>query len=68
MFDATKYKTQYNKEKYYNAKIKIPKEKKEVLDALVETTGKSINRLFVEAVEKQHNVDLTIVEERLKQL
>lgn len=61
MFDATKYKNEYNKEKYYNAKIKIPKEKKEVLDALAKSTGKSINRLFVEAVEKVHSVDLGAV-------
>lgn len=67
MFDVSKYKNQYDKENYYSAKIKIPKEKKAVIDALVETTGKSINRIFIEAVEKQHNVDLTLIDKKLKQ-
>lgn len=67
MFDAQKYKNQYNKASYYEVKVRLPKEKREIMEALVTTTGKSINRLFIEAVEKTHNVDLTIVESKLKQ-
>ena len=68
MFDSTKYKSNYNAQNYYGIKIRLPKEKRNVIDKLVETTGKSINRIFIEAVEKQHNVDLTIVEEKLNSL
>lgn len=68
MFDSNKYKNEYNKSNYHSIKLRLPKEKKAVIDALVETTGKSINRLFIEAVEKQHHVDLTFVEEKLEQL
>ena len=67
-FNAQKYKNEFNKQSYHEVRLRIPKSKKEIVDALAETTGKSINRIFIEAVEKQHNVDLTIVEEKLKQL
>ena len=66
-FDANKYKRDFNKEKYAEIKIRIPKSKKSELDALVASTGKSANRIFIDAVEKIHNVDLTIVESDLKQ-
>lgn len=67
-FDATEYKKKFNRDKYAEFKIRIPKSKKDVLDGLVQTTGKSINRIFVDAVEKMHGVDLTIVESELEQL
>lgn len=67
-FDATKYKSEFNKKAYYEVKVRLPKSKKEVMEELIETTGKSINRIFIEAVEKIHHVDLTIQEEKLKQL
>lgn len=66
-FDANKYKRDFNKERYAEIKIRIPKSKKSELDALVASTGKSTNRIFIDAVEKIHNVDLTIVESDLKQ-
>lgn len=68
MFDANQYKNQYNKDNYYSVKLRIPKEKKELIEALAKSTDKSINRLFIEAVEKQYHIDLTIIEEKLKQL
>ena len=68
MSDVQKYRNKFNRENYYEVKVRLPKEKKQVMEELAETTGKSINRIFIEAVEKQHNVDLTIVEEKLKQL
>ena len=66
-FDANQYKNQFNKETYANFKIRVPKSKKQVIDDLAQSTGKSINRLFIEAVEKMHHVDLTIVESELMQ-
>lgn len=67
MVNYNEYKKQYDKAHYSEIKIRIPKDKKPIIDTLVETTHKSINRIFVEAVEKVHNVDLTIVESKLKQ-
>lgn len=66
-FDSNAYKNQFNKDKYANYKIRVPKEKKSVIDDLVISTGKSINRIFVEAVEKIYHIDLTIVESELEQ-
>lgn len=66
-FDQNQYKKEFEKEKYAILKVRIPRSKKEILDGLTETTGKSINRIFVESVEKTHHVDLTIVESELKQ-
>ena len=66
-FDSNAYKNKFNKEKYANYKIRIPKEKKSVIDDLIISTGKSVNRIFIEAVEKVHYVDLTIVESELEQ-
>ena len=63
-FDANKYRRDFEKEKYAVVKVRIPKQKKPVLDELAEATGKSINRIFIDAVEKVHGVDLTIVLEQ----
>ena len=65
MANNTKYKNEYNKNNYFQVAIRIPKEKKEVIEMLTETKHKSVNRLFIEAVEKQYGVDLTIVESKL---
>ena len=59
------YKSTYEKENYYKPTIRIPKEKKEIIDAIALKTGKSISLLFVEAFEKQYHCDLTIVESKL---
>ena len=56
---------EYNKNNYFKVALRIPKEKREVLQMLSETEHKSINRLIIEAVEKHYNVDLTIVESKL---
>ena len=66
-FDANQYKNQFNKDTYANFKIRVPKSKKQVIDNLAQSTGKSINRLFIEAVEKVYHIDLTIVESELMQ-
>ena len=66
MADIQQYKNKYNKENYFKVSLRIPKEKREVLQLLSETQHKSVNRLIVEAIEKQYNVDLTIVESKLR--
>lgn len=59
-FNQKEYKNNYEKENYYKPSIRIPKEKKEVIDAVVLKTGKSMAQLFIEAFEKQYKVDLSI--------
>ena len=66
-FDANKYKREFEKEKYANFKVRIPKSKKAEVEHLTAITGKSANRLFIEAVEKLYHVDLTIVESEFEQ-
>lgn len=59
------YKNNYEKENYYKPTIRIPKEKKNVVDAVALKQGKSVSLLFIEAFEKQYKCDLTIVESKL---
>ena len=59
------YRSQYEKQNYYIPKIRVYKEKKEIIDAVALKTGKSINQLFIEAFEKQYNVDLSIPTDKL---
>ena len=66
-FDSNAYKRAYEKEKYAIYKVRIPKEKKAVIDDLVISTGKSANRIFVESVEKMYHIDLTIIDPDLEQ-
>lgn len=61
------YQIKYEKNNYYRISLRLPIEKKEVMQELVETKHKSINQLIVEAIEKQYHVDLTIVESKLKE-
>ena len=58
-FDFNAYKKQYNKDNYTELKIRIPKGKRHIIDDLSERTGKSINRIFIEAVERHYHVNLT---------
>lgn len=61
------YKKAHDKESYYHIRLRVPKEKKAVVDELIETTGKSINRIFIEAVEKVYRVNLTLAEDEIWQ-
>lgn len=61
------YKNNFEKTNYYKITLRLPSEKKEVMQELVETKHKSINQLIIEAIEKQYHVDLTIVESKLKE-
>ena len=66
MANIQKYKNEFNKNNYKTYSFRIPKEKEEVMKMLSETQHKSINYLIINAIEKQYNVDLTIVESKLK--
>ena len=61
----SKAKDRYNAKNYFQISIRIPREKKPILDELAETKHKSINRIFIDAVEQQYNVDLTLMESKL---
>ena len=67
MFDQQKYKNQWMKDNYKDVKFRIHKEKAHILKDLSAIHHKSVNRLITEAIEKQYDVDLTIVESKLKQ-
>lgn len=60
------YKTNYEKNNYYKVTLRLPIEKKIVMQELSEIKHKSVNQLIIEAIEKQYHVDLTIVESKLK--
>lgn len=59
--DESKYKktNEYNKDHYFKLAIRIPKSKRDALDELSQKLGKSINSLFIEAVEAQYGIDIT---------
>ena len=61
------YQIKYQKDHYYRISLRLPLEKKEVMQELSETKHKSVNQLIIEAIEKQYHVDLTIVESKLKE-
>lgn len=50
-FDQIKYITEYNKEKYDEIRIRIPKGTKAEWKTIIAKQGKSINAFIVEAVE-----------------
>lgn len=64
-FNQQEYLNKYLRETYYKPTVRVPKEKKEVIEGVALKTGKSVNQLFIEAFEKQYNVDLTIVISKL---
>ena len=66
MANIQQYKNDFNKNNYKTYSFRIPKEKEEIMKMLSETQHKSINYLIINAIEKQYNVDLTIVESKLK--
>lgn len=61
----TEYINKYNRDNYYTITLRVPKEKKEVIDAIVLKTDKSKNQLFIEAFEKQYKTDLSIPVDKL---
>ena len=61
------YQINYEKNNYYRVSLRLPIEKKEVMQELSETRHKSVNQLIIDAIEKQYHVDLTFVESKLKE-
>lgn len=59
--EESKYKkiNEYNKDHYFKLAIRIPKSKRDELDVLSQKLGKSVNALFIEAVEAQYGIDIT---------
>lgn len=53
------YTNNYNKENYYKVALRLPKEKKEILQKIAQQERRSINQLIIIAIEKQYNVDLS---------
>lgn len=61
------YRNKFDKNSYYKIVLRMPKEKKAVMQELSEIKHKSINQLVIDAIEKQYHVDLTFVESKLKE-
>lgn len=49
----------YNRENYYKVALRIPKDKKEVLQALAKKERRSINQLIILAIEEHYKIDLS---------
>lgn len=64
-FNQQEYINNYLKENYYTIKLRMYKEKKDVVKAVSTKTGKSINQLFIEAFEDKYKVDLSIPTNKL---
>ena len=58
MATASEYKNQFNKDNYYTITLRVPKDKREVLQALAKSERRSVNNLIICAIEQQYNVDL----------
>lgn len=55
-FDATKYKNDFQKEKYDRIIVNVPKGQKEVIDAVAKSRGyKSLNAFVVDAIHDKMN-------------
>lgn len=55
-FDATKYKNDFQKEKYDRIIVNVPKGQKEVIDSYAKTQGyKSLNAFVVDAINEKMN-------------
>ena len=53
------YQNEYNQKNYFKVALRIPKEKKEVLQELAKLEKVSVNKLIINAVEQFYNVDLS---------
>ena len=49
----------YNQENYFKVALRIPKERKPVLQKLADDEKTSINKLIINAVERFYGVDLS---------
>lgn len=57
----SKYETQnkYNQANYFKVALRIPKNKKSVLEDLASEFNMSVNRVIINAIERYYGVDLT---------
>ena len=53
------YQNEYNKENYFKVALRIPKEKKEMLQELARLEKTSVNKLIINAIEQFYGVDLS---------
>ena len=58
-FDQNKYINDFHRQNYDVIRALIPKGKKEDIKKLSKTKGVSVSQLIVEALEKQHKIDLS---------
>ena len=49
----------YNQENYFKVALRIPKDKKDVLQNLADSEHTSINKLIINAVERFYGVSLS---------
>ena len=49
---------EYNKENYFQVALRIPKEKKAMLQELADLENTSINKLIINAIEKTYGISL----------
>ncbi len=50
---------QYNRENYFKVALRIPKDKKDVLQALAKKEKISVNKLIINAIEKEYGIKLS---------
>ena len=53
------YQNEYNRENYFKVALRIPKEKKEMLQELAKLEKVSVNKLIINAIEQFYGVDLS---------
>ena len=49
---------QYNSSNYYTITLRLPKDKKDVMEALAKVHDRSINNLIIRALEQTYGVSL----------
>ncbi len=53
------YQNEYNQKNYFKVALRIPKDKKEILQELAKLEKTSMNKLIINAVERYYGVDLS---------
>ena len=53
------YQNQYNQENYFKIALRIPKEKREMLQELAKMEKVSMNKLIINAIEQFYGIDLS---------
>jgi len=58
-FDKYSYINQHKRDNYTRLSILVPKQKGELINNFAKQQGKSVNQLFISAVEAQYGIDLS---------